>query len=81
MKKFIGKAQGIDKEMENDNIFNLKEVLENDEASKKVFSKQCGKVDKEGNGFITKSQFLKIMQLLNVSDRLLLLSKYTCLKI
>ena len=66
MKKFIGKAQGIDEEMENDNIFNLKEVLENDEASKKVFSKQCGKVDKEGNGFITKSQFLKIMQLLNV---------------
>lgn len=71
MKKFIGKAQGIDEEMENDNIFNLKEVLENDEASKKLFRKQCSKVDKEGNGFITKSQFLKIMQLLNVSGDLL----------
>ena len=43
MKKFIGKAQGIDEEMENDNIFNLKEVLENDEASKNYSGNSAAK--------------------------------------
>ena len=70
MKKFIGKAGSMDESRENDNIFALRSLLDEDEDALKGFRDYCA--DKaDSNNTMSKAHFTKAMKMIGVEGRLL----------